>query len=116
MTLDEIRELLDCEVIWGSELLHLQVPECFAADLMSDVLAFCKSRALLITGLTGVQSIHTTDVADLSAILFVHRKRPAPEVVELAKEKKIPMLSTPHHMFDVCGLLFARGLKGGYKG
>ena len=33
--------LLDCEVVWGHELLDgCEVEACFAADLMSDVLAF----------------------------------------------------------------------------
>ena len=115
MTLDEVRRLLSCDVICGEELLGVEIMECFAADLMSDVLAFCKPDALLITGLTGVQSIHTTDLADLRGIVFVHRKRPSDQVLGLAREKRIPVLSTPLHMFDACGILYGRGLRGGTK-
>jgi predicted transcriptional regulator len=116
LRLAEIRDLLGCEVICGERRLDDMVIECFAADLMSDVLAFSKPHALLITGLSGVQSVHTADVAELAGILFVHRKRPSPQVLELAAERGLPVLSTPLHMFDACAALAARGLRGGSKG
>ncbi|MFB3854375.1 MAG: DRTGG domain-containing protein [Vicinamibacterales bacterium] len=111
MTLAEIKRLLDCEVICGEDLLDTEVSACFAADLMSDVLAFSRSGALLVTGLASVQSVHTADVADLKAILFVHDKRPEAPVVELARLNKIPLMTTRRFMFETCGLLFDNGLK-----
>jgi predicted transcriptional regulator len=112
MKLAEIRELLECEVIYGEDLLeHTEIESCFAADLMSDVLAFSRSGALLVTGLTSLQSVHTADIADLTAILFIHDKRPGNPVVEVARHKKIPLLTTRRFMFETCGLLFDHGLK-----
>ncbi len=114
MKLDEVRALLNCDVICGSNRLDSDITECFAADMMSDVLAFCKPRAMLITGLTGVQSIHTADVAELTAILFVLNKKPVQQVLDILQAKQIPVLSTPYTMFEACGLLYGKGLKGGY--
>ena len=111
MKLGEIKRLLDCEVISGHEMMDTEVSGCFAADLMSDVLAFSRSGAILVTGLTSVQSVHTADVADLKAILFIHDKRPAPTVVEVARHNGIPLLSTRRFMFEACGLLFDHGLR-----
>jgi predicted transcriptional regulator len=102
--------LLDCEVICGHDGLDAEVSSCFAADLMSDVLAFSASDTLLITGLTSVQSVHTADVAECRGIVFVSGKRPSPEALALARTRAIPLLSTPHSMFDSCGILFANGL------
>jgi predicted transcriptional regulator len=116
LRLAEIRDLLGCEVVCGEERLEEVVTECFAADLMSDVLAFSKPRVLLITGLSGIQSVHTADVAELAGIVFVHRKRPSPQVIDLAAERGIPVLSTHLHMFDACAALAAKGLRGGSKG
>ncbi len=116
MKLAEIRRLLECDVIYGEDLLDgTDIETCFAADLMSDVLAFSRSGALLVTGLTSLQSIHTADVADLTAILFVHDKRPDEPVVEVARHKKIPLLTTRRFMFETCGLLFDHGLKAAGK-
>jgi predicted transcriptional regulator len=116
MKLAEIRRLLDCEVLYGEDLLETtEVHSCFAADLMSDVLACSRSGALLVTGLTSLQSVHTADVADLAAILFIHDKRPGEPVVDVARHKKIPLLTTRRFMFDACGLLFDHGLTAAGK-
>ncbi len=115
MKLAEIRRLLDCEVICGEELLETDVCSCFAADLMSDVLAFSRSGALLVTGLTSLQSVHTADIADLAAIVFIHDKRPDGPIVDVARHKRIPLLTTRRLMFETCGLLFDHGLRAAGK-
>ena len=116
MRLRELIELLGAEAVWGGELCDgKKVETCVAADLMSDVLAFSRPGALLITGLASVQSAHTADVADLSAILYVAGKRPAQAVLDLARQKEIPLLTTPLSMFDVCGRLYAAGLRAGVR-
>ena len=117
MLLREVVDLLHAEVIWGSEYLDvLRVPACFAADLMSEVLAYSAPEALLITGLTNIQSVQTANVADLPAIVFVNGKRPGPQVLELARERGIPLLATSMTMFDACGLLYANGMPPALKG
>lgn len=115
MTLEEVRQILRCEILCGEERLDAEVEECFAADLMSDVLAFGRPNALLVTGLTGIQSVHTADVADLSAIVFVLGKRPPPSVLDLARARNIPVMTTPHPLFEACGLLRDGGLKSGAR-
>ena len=110
MQLRSIVALLDCEVISGNELLEAEVPSCFAADLMSDVLAFSAPDSLLITGLTSVQSVHTAHVADCRGILFVSGKRPSAEAIQLARDNAIPLLGTGHSMADSCGILLQHGL------
>jgi predicted transcriptional regulator len=102
--------LLDCEVACGQEALDTPVGACFAADLMSDVLAFSAPDALLITGLTSVQSVHTAHVADCIGILFVSGKRPSPEALQLARDMSIPLLTTSRSMFEACGVLSTNGL------
>ncbi|MBI5533493.1 MAG: hypothetical protein HY898_12305 [Deltaproteobacteria bacterium] len=112
MRLSEIQKLLNCELISDALSSDPDIEQCFAADLMSDVLAYSTSEAILITGLSSIQSVHTADVADLRAIIFVHDKRPGPQVVELARNKKIPLLTTKLNLFDACGVLHGKGLKG----
>ncbi len=113
MTLADIKRLLECEVICGQELMETEVTACFAADLMCDVLAFSRAGAVLVTGLASIQSVRTADVADLTAIVFVHDKRPAEAVVEVARHNRIPLLTTRKFMFETCGVLFTHGVKAG---
>lgn len=115
MTLDDIQKLLDAEVITGKDHLGREVNHAFAADLLSDVLAIARKGAdgaLLITGNLTPQVVYTADVVDLGAILFVRGKRPTEMMVELANQMEIPLLMTRYIMFETCGRLYQRGLKG----
>ncbi len=102
-------------MICGQDTLGAEVSSCFAADLMSDVLAFSAPDSLLITGLTSVQSVHTAHVADCAGILFVSGKQPSPEALQLARNNSIPLLATSHSMADSCGILRQHGLPAASK-
>lgn len=112
MKLREVMEILQAEVIWGSHKLDQRVRCGIAGDLMSDVLAFGQPGGLLLTGLANTHVIHTAEVIDAVAIVFVRGKRPAPDVIEMASEKGIPILVTDNLLYRSCGLLYAAGLPG----
>ncbi|MBM3310261.1 MAG: hypothetical protein FJY80_02010 [Candidatus Aminicenantes bacterium] len=112
MTLDEIRELLRCQVLVGHDRLGVEVTEVVASDGMSEILAFARSKELMITGLTNIQSIRTADIAGVLAVLYCRGKVPDKRVLDFAREKGIPVLATAMGMFEICGLLYAKGLHG----
>jgi predicted transcriptional regulator len=94
------------------------VPEiagCFAADLMSEVLAFCGHGSLLVTGLTNVQSVHVAEVVDVHAVLYVNGKQPDAPVLALARARGLPLLSTSLTMYEACGRLHRSGLPASTK-
>ena len=111
MTLKEIGELIECEVITGSKHLDMDFQEVCAADLMSDVLAFAVPGGVLLTGLSNVQSVITAHVAEVRAVIYVRGKRPDAEAVKLADQKGIPLLSTRMSMFEAAGRLFQKGMR-----
>ncbi len=113
LTLREVKDILQCEVLSGEDKLDMSVDVACGADLMSDVLAFIKPNALLLTGLTNAQVIRTAEMVDIKAIVFVRGKQPTAEALELAKEKRIPLLSTKFLMYESCGQLYKAGLPGG---
>jgi len=113
LKLKDIKEILNAEVVWADEeLLELKIERAGAADLMSDILAFTKSGSLMLTGLINVQSVRTADIAEVSAIIYVRGKKPTEEAIELARARRIPLLSTKLHMYEACGLLFSKGILG----
>jgi predicted transcriptional regulator len=112
VTLREVKEILDAEVIVGHDRLDLEVQKAGCADLMSDVLVFCKAGSLLLTGLTNPQVIYTADVLDIAAVVIVRGKRPFPETIQLAEELKIPILTTKYILFETVGRLYAKGIVG----
>lgn len=113
MTLNEIRRLLEAEVVGGGEgLPERNIGSACASDLMSDVLAFGRPGELLLTGLANAQSVRTADIIGAQAIAYVRNKRPDAECRDLARTKKIPLLTTPKMMYEACGILFSHGLPG----
>ena len=112
MKLKQVKEILKAEVLLGGDYLDKEIPMACGSDLMSDVLSFIKSDALLLTGLTNNQVVRTAEMAEIAAVCFVRGKRPPKDTISLAKEKEVPLLSTQFSMFEACGRLFAEGLAG----
>lgn len=110
MRLSSISEKLQCETFTGAERLSMPIEFGCASDLMSDVLAFSQSGALLLTGLVNIQTIQTADIAELKSIIFVRGKKPDKAMIALAAEKNIPLLGTRYSMYEACGILYKSGL------
>ena len=115
MTLHDIMEILDAEVLVGRNHLNTDVKTAFSADLMSDVLAFAKPRSLLLTGLTNPQVVRTASILDTAAIIIVRGKTPPEETLKLAEELDIPILLTRYILFETSGRLYANGIVGCIK-
>ncbi|MDJ0820003.1 MAG: DRTGG domain-containing protein [Desulfobacterales bacterium] len=112
MKLSEIVEALDATILNGDDLLEKEIMTCGASDLMSDILAGLSEGCILLTGLTTVQVIRTAMVAGVGAVVFVRGKTPPQEVIDLAREQELPLISSPYSMFVSCGRLHACNLTG----
>lgn len=113
MKILKIKELLDAEVLTGEELIDGEVHSACGCDMMSDVLAFVKDQAVLITGLCNPQVVRTAVMMDMRCIVFVRGKKPTPDVLALARDAGIVVLSSNMRMYSACGLLYENGLHGG---
>jgi len=112
MKISMIKELLEAEVLCGEDDLGKHVYSACGSDMMSDVLAFVKDQAVLLTGLVNSQVIRTAEMMDMVCIVLVRSKLPTPEMIELAKESGIVLLSSKKRMYDACGILYTNGLVG----
>lgn len=112
LKLKDAQKALNAIVLAGEDQLDKIAETACGADLMSDVLAFTKRKTLLLTGLTNVQVIKTANVSDLCALIFVRGKAPSKEVLDAAKEASLPIMVTDYTMFEACGILYSKGLRG----
>jgi hypothetical protein len=112
MKISTIKEILDAEVLCCEELVGSHVYSACGSDMMSDVLAYVKDQAVLLTGLVNPQVIRTAEMMDMRCIVFVRSKKPSDEMLELARESNIVLLSSAKRMYDACGLLYQGGLIG----
>ena len=112
MQLNQIREILSARVLWGEDHLDREVLSACGSDFMSDVLAYVKNQALLLTGLVNPQVVRTADMMDMKCICFVRGKMPDESVLELARERDIVIMCSPMRLYDACGRLYTAGLRG----
>ncbi len=113
MKLSKIREVLDAKVLAGEDELEREVFSACGSDLMSDVLAFVKDQALLLTGLVNGQVIRTAEMMDIHAVIFIRGKEPASDVISLAESRDMVIMTTELPMYLACGKLYSSGLVGG---
>ncbi|MEW6441149.1 MAG: DRTGG domain-containing protein [bacterium] len=110
MKLGDIIRVLEGTLITDKADLDTEIRCACGADLMSDVLTHTRRGALLLTGLTNPQVVRTAEVADIAAIVFVRGKKPPPETIAMAREKRIPLIAAPYTMFEMCGRLYEAGM------
>src|SRR5512143_2229088 len=110
MQLKDVVQIIEGKVLTRAVNLGREVKGGCGADLMSDVLASVQPQAVLLTGLCNPQVVRTAQMADVAAIVFVRGKMPSQDVVDLANEEQIPLITTPYGMFELCGRLYKAGL------
>lgn len=114
MTIKEIAEIIDGKVICCEGKLTTRVEYAFASDLMSDVLTIEKENMVLITGLANLQTIRTSEMSDISCIIFARDKKIGKEMIALAMENRMILVESPHSMFYISGELYKAGIKSIY--
>ena len=112
MTIRELIPLLNAKVLCGEDVLDQEVRSACGSDLMSDVLAFVKDKAVLITGLTNVHVMRTAEMLDIHCVVFARGKLPPQEVLEEAEELGIVVLATAYTNYTTCGLMYEAGIRG----
>lgn len=111
MKVSQIQEVLSA-VIYNDSGVDVEVESGCGCDLMSDVLAFNHNNNVLLTGAVNPQAIRTCEVVDTKVVVFVRDKEPSQELIDLATDAGIVLLSTGFSMFEACGRLYEAGLRG----
>lgn len=113
MKISDIIQILDAQLLTPGADLEKEVHTACGSDMMSDVLAYVKDQAVLVTGLNNPQVVRTADMMDMICIVFVRGKKPDGAILQLAVDRGIAVLATKLPMFAACGLLYEKGLRGG---
>lgn len=113
MTIKTVAQTIEAQIVCNKELEDKEVFCACGSDLMSDVMAFVKDQVLLLTGLINVQVIRTANLMDIDVVCFVRGKQPTQEMINMAQDLGIILLTTKLPMFISCGKLYEAGLKAG---
>jgi hypothetical protein len=104
-TVADVAAALGADVLWCPDPTAA-VGGVAAADLMSDVLVDARSDYVLVTGLVNVQVIRTAVIAELAAVVFARGKAVPTDVLELAREMRVPVLAVRSSLFETAGRLY----------
>lgn len=112
MKLKRIAEIVDAYILPEFRDIDIEINYVCNSDLISDLLHFLTNHnSLLVTGLVNAQVVRAAEIAGIKAILFVLNKMPDREIIELAKQKNIPLMVTGLSRFTACGKLYKEGLR-----
>ncbi len=114
MKISELIEVIQGKLVCGSDKINHEVNTAFASDLMSDVLTVKVDNVLLLTGLSNVQAIRTAEMSEITCIIFVRNKKITDDMLELAKENGLILISSPFSLFKTSGLLYSSGINPVY--
>jgi len=111
MTLEKLTDLLNGNMLNISTNVELSLETIVASDLMSDVLTLENEPDILVTGLANTQCIRTAEMADIPFVIIAKGKKVSQEIIELAREGDISLISTNLSVYKCCGLLYTHGVK-----
>lgn len=112
MKLDEISKVLEAAFLYGKHHGDREIQKAGASDLMSDILSASSAHSILLTGLATEQVIRTASIAEVASVILIRGKVPSDEIIFLAEEEDLPLLTTKLSMFVASGRLYQHGIKG----
>ena len=87
------------------------IPAVYVSDMSSDIITAADSGCLLLTLQTHKSLIAAANVVDAAMVVFAHGKRPADDVLELAKRVSIPLFCTADDTWTYAVKLFELGMR-----
>ncbi len=111
MTIKDITERIGGHLVCNEEQKSLEVEYAFSSDLMSDVLTVEKENMVLITGLSNLQAIRTSEMSNINCIIFARDKKVNKDIISLAKENDMVLIESPYSVFRISGELYKAGIK-----
>jgi len=111
MRIQEIAGLINAKILNPALNMSRGVEYAFSSDLMSDVLTRDYEQTILITGLSNLQAIRTAEMSDINQVIIARGKEVSKEMIELASESDIVLLSCDYSLFKISGMLYEAGVK-----
>ena len=112
MIVEELVELLQAKVVAGATKVDNRINGGYASDLLSNVMSQGKGGDVWIT-MHGHQNIvAVASLLGLSAVIVAGDTQLEQETTNKANAEEIPIVTTSLSVFEVAGLLYAKGIRG----
>ncbi|MDD4364842.1 MAG: serine kinase [Synergistales bacterium] len=81
-------------------------------DLLSFVMGRCPEQAVWVTIQNHVNVAAVAVLREIPLIILSDGRQPVPELTRRCGDEKIALASSPMSAYEICGRLYALGLKG----
>ena len=112
MKIAELIEKLDLEVVCPPSDPETAVQSACVSDLLSNVMATCPGNSVWITSQGHTNVIGVASLLDVQAVILAGCATPDESVQCKARDTGVTLLRTPDNAFDLCGKLYALGIRG----
>jgi predicted transcriptional regulator len=112
MTVKEMAERAELEVLVCADGLDVEVTGGYAADLLSTVMASAKEGNVWVTWHVHPNIVAAALIVKLAAIVLVSGRQPEQETVQKAQQEGVPILVSSLPAFEIIGRLHGMGILG----
>ena len=102
MTIVEIAEALQADVLVKGEGAHKAIRHVVASDLMSDVLLVDEDDLLLLTSLASDQVLRTAQIVGAVGVIVVNGKPLPSSMVNVANDLRMTLATCKLAKYDTC--------------
>jgi len=106
MTVKEIVKAMNLTLLCGDANLNQEVAGGYVSDLLSDVMGSANANFAWITLQTHTNVVAVATLKDLACIILVKGQQPDAEMLAVAQQKAVILLSTTEEAFETAGKLY----------
>ena len=111
MKVSQIADALALTVAAGARGLDVEVTGGYSSDMLSCAMAGAAADALWVTLQGHLNVVAVAALNELAGVIVTEGKPISPEALAKADDEGIPILMTRLGTFEVCGRLWALGVK-----
>ena len=104
--LKKLIEELDFKCVSGEKLLDKEPKWAFVSDLLSDVMGKAQPQMIWITSQIHKNIVAVASLIELSAIVIVNERKPDEDMLKLAEEEGVVVLTSDKPAFETTGMLY----------
>ncbi|MDI3509007.1 MAG: hypothetical protein PWP55_1199 [Clostridiales bacterium] len=110
MTVGQLAEKLNMDIIAGTGALNKEIEGCYCCDLLSWVMAHARPGNVWVTVQTHANVVAVAILADISCIIIPESIVVDKDTIARAEQHNIPVLSSPLSTYAIAGRLHDLGV------
>lgn len=104
--LKKLIEELEFKCVTGVNLLDKEPKWAYVSDLLSDVMGKAQPQMIWVTSQIHKNIVAVASLIDLSAIVIVNERKPDEDMLKLAEEEGVVVLTSDKPAFETAGTLY----------